>query len=123
MKKDPITFDPITKEQILAYAEASGDHNKIHLDEDYAKEAGLPGVIAHGMLSMGLAARALREWGIKSEQVLSLSSKFKEKVLPGDTLRSELISERNDAAEATIDIQIVNQENKLILTASAKYRL
>ena len=42
-----VTF---TREQIAAYAEASGDHNPIHLDEEFAKSVGLPGVIAHGML-------------------------------------------------------------------------
>ena len=48
-----VTF---TKEQIAAYAEASGDRNPIHLDDDFARSVGLPGVIAHGMLQMGIAA-------------------------------------------------------------------
>ena len=50
--KRTVTF---TKEQIAAYAEASGDRNPIHLDDDFARSVGLPGVIAHGMLQMGIA--------------------------------------------------------------------
>ena len=52
----PVTF---TREQIAEYAEASGDHNPIHLDEEFARTVGLPGVIAHGMLQMGLLASLL----------------------------------------------------------------
>ncbi len=58
-----IEFQPrpaITKEQLRAYADASGDHNSIHLDESAARKAGLPGIIAHGMLSAAfLADRAV----------------------------------------------------------------
>ena len=86
-------LDPITKEQILDYADASGDHNKIHLDPDFARAAGLPNVIAHGMLSMGLAASALEKWKISPNTLLKFESQFKEKVFPGETLRAEFISE------------------------------
>src|SRR5256885_17074057 len=53
MTEKLITF---SREQIAAYAEASGDMNPIHLDDDVARSAGLPSVIAHGMLQMGIAA-------------------------------------------------------------------
>ncbi|WP_046173381.1 MaoC family dehydratase [Domibacillus indicus] len=60
-------FNPIpwiiTADDIRAYAEASGDNNPIHTDPAYAKKAGLPGCIAHGMLVMALGSRALKEWG------------------------------------------------------------
>jgi len=45
-----------SRDQIKAYAEVSGDRNPIHLDETFARSVGLPGVIAHGMLQMGLLA-------------------------------------------------------------------
>jgi len=86
-------FDPITKEQIADYAEASGDHNQIHLDPGFARAAGLPDTIAHGMLSMGLAASALEKWKIHPEKLLKFESKFKDKVFPGDILRAEFVSE------------------------------
>src|SRR5438552_15438511 len=48
----PLVKPPITQEQLRRYAEASGDHNPIHLDEEAAHRVGLDSVIAHGMLSM-----------------------------------------------------------------------
>ncbi|MGH8881642.1 MAG: MaoC/PaaZ C-terminal domain-containing protein, partial [Stackebrandtia sp.] len=45
----------VTRDDLAAYAQASGDHNPIHLDDAAAQAAGLPGVIAHGMYTMGLA--------------------------------------------------------------------
>lgn len=52
----------VTRADLVAYADASGDQNPIHQDDAAAVAAGLPGVIAHGMYTMGLAARAVSEW-------------------------------------------------------------
>lgn len=52
----------VERADLVAYADASGDHNPIHLDEAAAKAAGLPDVIAHGMYTMGLVSRAVLEW-------------------------------------------------------------
>lgn len=65
----------ITRADLVAYAEASGDHNPIHQDEDVARSVGLPGVIAHGMFTMALAARAVSAW-FPGAEVLSLGCKF-----------------------------------------------
>ena len=59
----------------MRYAAASGDHNPIHQDEDVARSVGLPGVIAHGMYTMALAARAVAEW-FPGAEVVSLGCKF-----------------------------------------------
>ncbi|XVS63985.1 MaoC family dehydratase [Actinosynnema sp. CA-299493] len=52
----------ITRADLVRYAGASGDFNPIHWNERFAREVGLPGVIAHGMLTMALAARVVTEW-------------------------------------------------------------
>nr|WP_043350211.1 MaoC/PaaZ C-terminal domain-containing protein [Beutenbergia cavernae] len=52
----------ITRELLVRYAGASGDVNAIHYNDAVAEAAGLPGVIAHGMLTMGLAGSALTDW-------------------------------------------------------------
>jgi acyl dehydratase len=52
----------LTRQDVARYAAASGDSNPIHLDAQAAREAGLPGVVAHGMLTMGQAIRPLIEW-------------------------------------------------------------
>ncbi len=65
----------VTRADLVAYANASGDQNPIHQDEEVARSVGLPGVIAHGMYTMALAARAVAEWTDGAE-VVSLNAKF-----------------------------------------------
>ena len=65
----------ITRADLVAYAGASGDQNPIHQDEQVAKSVGLPGVIAHGMYTMALAARAVTEW-FPGAEVVSFGCKF-----------------------------------------------
>ena len=65
----------VTRADLVAYAEASGDHNPIHQDDEVARSVGLPGVIAHGMYTMALAARAVADW-FPGAEVVSLGGKF-----------------------------------------------
>ena len=73
------TLDPrdytVTRADLVAYADASGDQNPIHQDDDVARSVGLPGVIAHGMFTMALAARAVEDWTGAAE-VVELGCKF-----------------------------------------------
>lgn len=66
----------ITRADLVAYAAASGDHNPIHQDEDVARAVGLPGVIAHGMFTLALVARAVDEWVGEPGRITDLSAKF-----------------------------------------------
>jgi acyl dehydratase len=72
---DPRVFR-ITREDLAAYAAASGDHNPIHQDDEVARSVGLPGVIAHGMYTMALAARYVEEWAGGRGEVLTIGAKF-----------------------------------------------
>jgi acyl dehydratase len=79
------TLPPVTRSQLAKYAEASGDHNPIHTTDKAAEEAGLPGVIAHGMLTaatMGLLFSPYLEHGYVKE----LHARFSGMVYPGDEL-------------------------------------
>ena len=74
----------VTRADLVRYAEASGDHNPIHQDEEVARSVGLPGVIAHGMFTMALAARAVSDW-FPGAEVVSLGCKFTNPVVvPAD---------------------------------------
>ncbi|MFC4783034.1 MaoC/PaaZ C-terminal domain-containing protein [Nocardioides sp. MAHUQ-72] len=74
----------VTRADLVAYAEASGDHNPIHQDESVARSVGLPGVIAHGMYTMALAARAVATW-FPDAEVVSFGCKFTNPVVvPAD---------------------------------------
>lgn len=52
----------ITRDMLVRYAAASGDFNPIHYNDAFAQQVGLPGVIAHGMLTMGIGASVVEEW-------------------------------------------------------------
>lgn len=107
-----------TREQIAAYAEASGDHNPIHLDDDFARTVGLPGVIAHGMLQMGIAATVAAEEAGGARHLRSLSVRFAGMVVPGDTVT---FSARK-YGEGKLEVTAVNQKGESILTkAFAEY--
>lgn len=74
MSLEPRHFT-VTRADLVAYAAASGDHNPIHQDEAVATSVGLPGVIAHGMYTLALAARAVADW-FPDHEVVSLGCKF-----------------------------------------------
>lgn len=71
----------VTRADLVAYAEASGDHNPIHQDEAVAQAVGLPGVIAHGMFTLALVARAVDEWVGEPGRIAELSAKFTKPVV------------------------------------------
>ena len=80
-----LTTDPISRHTLALYCGASGDHNPIHVDLDYAKAAGLDDVIAHGMLSMGYLDRMLTNW-VSQRQIRSYKTRFTAITNVGDTV-------------------------------------
>jgi acyl dehydratase len=93
----------VTRADLVAYAEASGDHNPIHQDEEVARSVGLPGVIAHGMYTLALAARALDAWAGGPGRVRELGCKFTKPVLvPDDDTGVEVVV-RGKVANITDD--------------------
>ena len=71
----PTQVFTVTRADLVKYAGASGDQNPIHQDERVATSVGLPGVIAHGMYTMALAARAVSTW-FPGAEVVSFGCKF-----------------------------------------------
>jgi acyl dehydratase len=82
----------VTRAALVRYAGASGDFNPIHWSQRVATSVGLPGVIAHGMYTLALAARALDTWAGATGQVRELSCKFtKPVVVPDDENGVEVV--------------------------------
>ena len=69
------TFPPITRHTLALYCGASGDHNPIHVDIDFAKAAGFPDVFSHGMLVMGYLGQALTD-AVAPGRIRSFSTRF-----------------------------------------------
>jgi acyl dehydratase len=80
----------LCRKDLVRYAGASGDLNPIHWDERSAREAGLPGVIAHGMLTMGLAARVVTDWAGARGTVTEYRARFRRPVPVPDTQPAEV---------------------------------
>ena len=114
-----IELPPITRHTLALYCGASGDHNPIHVDIDFAQSAGMPDVFAHGMLSMAWLGRQLTDW-CPQEKLRSLSVRFVGITRLGDVIRCEAqVIELTDVANerhARLQLKTVNQmdESKVL---------
>lgn len=112
MTERKVTF---TRDQIAAYAAASGDTNPIHLDEDFAKSAGLPGVIAHGLLQMGILAVVAAEAAGGPGRLRRLSCRFAGMVEPGDSVTFGA----EPVGQGRLELRAINQRGEAVLTKAA----
>jgi len=116
---------PITTTQLVQYAGASGDFNRIHYDEPFAKEGGFPSVIAHGMLSMAFFGQLVADWAGGPAHVARLATRFKAVTLPGDriTVGGEVVA--RDEAAGTVELKLVAKkpDGTVTLEGSATVRL
>ena len=71
----PLELPPISRLALALYCGASGDHNPIHVDSDFARSAGMPDVFAHGMLSAAWLARVLTNW-VPQSAIRSFNVRF-----------------------------------------------
>ncbi|WP_139977705.1 MaoC/PaaZ C-terminal domain-containing protein [Nocardioides litoris] len=100
----PATYR-VTREALVAYAAASGDHNPIHQDEEVARSVGLPGVIAHGMYTLALAARYVDEVAGEPGRIASIGAKFtKPVVVPAEGVDVEVAGTRKDDGSIAVTV-------------------
>ena len=112
---EPFTWQ-VTRDQIRAYAEASGDHNPIHLDDDAARAAGLPGVIAHGMLGMAQLANFVVAYAGDHRRLRRLRCRFSGMVLPGDTITFTGRVAGEEDGLVLLELNAENQKGERVLT-------
>ncbi len=121
------SYAPISKEQLRSYADASGDFNPIHLDEEVARGAGLPGVIAHGMLIAAfISNRALdfveKNEALKGYEISFFQTKFKSMALLGDIPSIGGIVKEVTESGLSLDLQAKNQKGEVLTTGIAKFK-
>jgi acyl dehydratase len=80
-----LTLPPLSRTTLALYAGGSSDHVPLHLDSDYAREAGYPDVFMHGMLGCAYAARVVTNW-VPPERVRRLEARFVAITYPGELL-------------------------------------
>jgi len=76
----------VVAEDVQAYADVSGDHNPLHQDEAFARSVGFPGIITHGMFTMGHMAAAVVAWAGAADAVVAISAQFRAPVFMGEEL-------------------------------------
>lgn len=83
---------PVADDQTVRYADASGDHFAIHLDDDFARSVGLPGRIVHGLCTMAFTGRAVLEAAGVADprEIRRLAVRFSAPLFPGDTLTTRV---------------------------------
>jgi 3-hydroxybutyryl-CoA dehydratase len=119
------TFEigPITREDILCYAAASGDGNPIHQSDEFARSAGLPSVMAHGMLSAGLLASFVTHW-FGADSVRQFKVRFCERVWPGDRLRAQgrivRLFEASSESRAELELALGRPDGTPVITGTAQ---
>lgn len=113
---------PITRTTLALFAGASGDHNPIHIDIDYAKSAGMPDVFAHGMLSMAYLAQVLTNW-VPQAAIRTFGARFTAITQVGDaiTCKGKVLEKFTAAGEQRIRLQLeaVDQQGETKLTGEA----
>jgi len=120
----PLLKEAVSRVQLARYAGASGDFNPIHVDEPYAQAAGMGGVIAHGMLSMGFLGQIVARW-TGPASVARIDARFKSIVRPGDVLTVRAtVAEKNDA-DRTVRLRLwcENQDRATVAEGGAVVRL
>jgi acyl dehydratase len=81
--------ETVERLDLVRYAGASGDFNPIHWNDEVARAVGLPGVIAHGMYSMAVAARMVAGWAGDPAAIKRLKVRFSAMIEPGQTLTAK----------------------------------
>jgi acyl dehydratase len=120
---------PVTRADLVRYAGASGDFNPIHWNERVATAVGLPGVIAHGMLTMALAARAVTGWTGNPAALVEYQVRFGRPVLVPDDDRGAEVTVRGTVAalleegRARVDLTVTSDGEKVLSLARAIVRL
>jgi acyl dehydratase len=115
---DPQTVH-MTHDRVVRYAAASGDDNPIHLDEVAAVEAGLPGRIVHGMLTMGMFGTAASEWAGGATNIRAVSCRFRALVMIGDVVTISGVVARVEGDVVTVEASIVNQRQEPVLSSAS----
>jgi acyl dehydratase len=117
----------LTRDSLVRYAGASGDFNAIHYRDDVAESVGLPGVLAHGMLTMGFAVQPVVEWIGDSGRILDYQVRFTRPVVvdaaDGATVTVVAKVGALTDAEVRVDLTVTFADQTVLGKAQARVSL
>lgn len=118
----PLLLPPVDRTTLALFAGASGDHNPVHVDLDFARRAGMPDVLAHGMLGMAWLGRLLTGW-VPQSRLRSLDVRFQGIVHLGNAIRctGRVVEklERDGERLARLEVKAANQYGQTKIAGEA----
>jgi acyl dehydratase len=122
-ERSAVVVEDLQRARIVQYAGASGDFNPVHTDEPFATgPGGSPSVFAHGMLTMGMAARPVTDW-FGPESLLTYRARFLAPVYPGATLTSRAVVEAVDGDTARVALTVTDGAGAVVMTGESTVRV
>lgn len=118
---EPIVLRPVSRLDLIKYAGASGDFNPIHTIDEEAKKAGLPGIIAHGMWTMGnlskLFSNYLEEGFVKDYKI-----RFKNMVFLNDVLTLRAFLQKVEENSYHFNVFVTNQKDEKVIDGGVVFQ-
>jgi acyl dehydratase len=119
----------LTRDSLVRYAGASGDFNPIHYRDDFANSVGLDGVLAHGMLTMGVAVQVVADWVGDAGKIIDYGVRFTKPVFVDANdgavvvVTGKVGNINAETNEVRIDLSVVFNETSVLGKAQAVVRL
>lgn len=119
----------LTRDSLVRYAGASGDFNPIHYRDDFAQSVGLDGVLAHGMLTMGVAVQVVAEWIGDPGKIVDYGVRFTKPVFVDAkdgavvVVTGKVGNINAETNEVRIDLSVVFNETSVLGKAQAVVRI
>lgn len=119
---EEVTLEPVTRLDLIKYAGASGDFNPIHTIDEEAAKAGLPGIIAHGMWTMGNLAKLFTPY-YEEGFIQDFTVRFTGMVFLNDVLTLQAEVEEKSEQSIVFNVSAINQNGKTVIKGKVKFRL
>ena len=107
----------IRREDVRAYADASGDQNPLHQDDEFARSVGFPGIIAHGMFSLAHLVKAVKDWAVNPAALRSINVQFRAVVYMDETLvaKGRVAAKDPSTGDVTLDVWAeIDRDGKVV---------
>lgn len=117
-----VPLEPVTRLDLIKYAGASGDFNPIHTIDEDATNAGLPGIIAHGMWTMGNLAKLFTPY-LEDGFIEDYAIRFRNMVFIDDVLTLQAVLKNEEKNKKEFKVAAVNQKGQEVVNGTVVFRL
>ncbi|KGR85034.1 MaoC/PaaZ C-terminal domain-containing protein [Lysinibacillus odysseyi] len=119
---EQMQMPPVTRLDLIKYAGASGDFNPIHTIDEEATNAGLPGIIAHGMWTMGNLAKLFTPY-VEDGFIEDYAIRFRNMVFIDDVLTLQAVLYKEEENKREFKVAVVNQKGQEVVNGTVVFRM